>query len=117
MQLRLPLRNEALTRSRGREFIQMCWVSATTLNISAGGFRAVLTLPRHHVVANHREAHVRFELAGERFRDRRLTFIRRESAYDEPVLAYSFADLSPEEVGRIEDFNLGRLSSGRETEA
>lgn len=116
MQLRLPLRNDDLSRFRGRDFVQLCWVQATTVNIGAGGFRAMLVLPRHHSVVPHREARVRFELAGERFLDRVLNFIRRDWTNDETLLAYSFTDLSPAEMERIEGFNLSWMQAGQASE-
>jgi hypothetical protein len=115
MQLRLMLRNDALTRARGQEFTQLCWVQAMAVNISAGGFRATLSLPALHSVVAHREAHVRFELGGERFRDRRVAFLRRDPG-DEAVFIYTFADLSRAEIERIEGINLSRLHAGASSE-
>ncbi|MFA7329893.1 MAG: hypothetical protein WC326_02355 [Candidatus Delongbacteria bacterium] len=109
MTLRLPLRNEALGKVRGREFVMTCWVEAVAVNISAGGMRMLLHVPRQHSVAQHRDAHVRFELGGEVFRDRRLTFVRRDWSTDDVVLVYEFADLSRDEAERIEGFNLNWL--------
>ncbi len=109
MTLRLPLRNEALSKVRGKEFVMNCWVEAVAVNISAGGMRMLLRLPRQHSVAQHREAHVRFELGGEVFRDRRLTFVRRDWSSDDVVLVYEFADLNRDEAERIEGFNLSWL--------
>lgn len=109
LKLRLPLRNEALGKARGREFTMVCWVEGVAVNISAGGLRVVLHLPRQHTVAQHAEARVRLEVGGERLRDRRLSFIRRDWSTDEVVLVYAFADLSPAEAERLEHSNLSWL--------
>ena len=110
LKLRLPLRNDALTKLRGKDFIQLCWIEAVAVNISAGGLRAVLSLPRHHSVAQHPEAKVRLELGGEVLHDRRLTYVRRDWSTDDVVLVYAFADLSHEEAERIEGYNLSWLN-------
>jgi hypothetical protein len=109
LKLRLPLRNEALGKARGREFVMGCWVEGVAVNISAGGLRVVLRLPRGHAVAHHAEALVRMEVGGERLRDRRLSFIRRDWSTDDVVLVYSFADLSPVEAERLEHSNMSWL--------
>lgn len=109
LKVRLPLRNDALSKACSREFILSCWVEGVAVNVSAGGLRAVLRLPRHHAVAPHGEALVRLELGGEVLHDRRLAFVRRDWSTDEVVLVYAFADLSRQEAERIEGFNLNWL--------
>lgn len=116
LHLRLPLRNEALSQSLGRDFILDCWVQATALNISAGGFRAALVLPRQHVVANHRQATARFELAGLHFHDRPLNFIRRDWSSEEPLHIYMFADLQQGEIEAIESFSVKAQRAGNARE-
>jgi len=111
MKVRLPLRNEALCRAVGREMVMDCWVQATAVNISAGGFRVVLELPRHHSVAPHREARVRFDLAELHILDRRVNLVRRDWSTGETVLVYAFLDLSPAETAGIEAFNLNWLGT------
>lgn len=115
MKLRLPLRNEALGRSLGHEWVMSCWVQATAVNISAGGFRVVLDLPRHHEVATHREALVRFDLADIHIHDRPVGLVRRDWSSSETILVYAFADLSPAEVAGIEAFNLNWLGTSPAT--
>jgi hypothetical protein len=110
LQLRLPLRNDALTRARhAQEFILECWVQALAVNLSAGGFRALLTLPRHHSVALHKEGRVRMDFAGLRLRDRGLLFLRRDWSSDQAQIIYMFADLAPDEIDRIESYSLDWL--------
>jgi len=84
-------------------------VEAVAVNISAGGLRVVLRLPRGHAVAQHAEALVRLDVGGEHLRDRRLSFIRRDWSTDDVMLVYAFADLSPEEAERLEHSNMSWL--------
>lgn len=106
LHLRLSLKNEALSRAKGRDFLYDCWIEAVALNISAGGLSALLHLPRGHAVAPHKQALVRFELSERGFKDKALTFVRRDWNQDETILVYQFASLVPEETDWIERHNL-----------
>jgi c-di-GMP-binding flagellar brake protein YcgR len=106
VKLRLPLKNETLSRAKGREMLFDCWVEALALNLSAGGLRLLLQLPRQHAVAPHRRAQLRFELGGREFRDKPLNFVRRDWSQDETLLVYQFAALDPGESEWIEAHNL-----------
>jgi hypothetical protein len=111
MKLRLPLRNEALGRALGKDFTMLCWVQATAVNISAGGVRVVLELPRHHSAAPHREAVLRFDLSELHIHDRKVNLVRRDWSTGDTVMIYTFVDLSPEEVQAIEAHNMNWLGS------
>lgn len=106
MRLRLPLKNDALSRAKGRDYLYDAWIEAVAVNISAGGFRARLELPRHHSPAPHRQALVRFELEGRAFKDCALVFVRRDWNQDETIHVYQFASLDDEATDWIERHNL-----------
>jgi len=106
VQLRLPLRNDALSKAKGRDMQYDCWIEAVAVNIGAGGFRVLLKLPRAHSVAPHRQASVRFTLEDRLFRDKTLRFLRRDWGHDDPLLVYAFAGLDAEETAWIERHNL-----------
>jgi hypothetical protein len=114
IQLQLKLRNDQLSRSLGKEYAYKCWVEGEAINISAGGFRAALSLPMHHSVANHRDALIRFDLNDRRFRDRRLDFIRRDWSSEENIIVYRFGDLSHDEIVWLEQNNSSWLHNAKE---
>ena len=112
IKMRLPLFNRPLSRSRDRDYIFICWVEGTALNISAGGFKAELNLPRGHKISPHDVAEITLELDGLKLNRRSVRWLRIDWSTDEPLQVYTFEDLEQAEIDVINQNNQHWLSFG-----
>jgi hypothetical protein len=111
--LNVTLRNDILTRSLGKSFQYDCWIQATIVNISGGGLRMLPHVPKKHSVISSGVPKITCDFEGVYLDTRPLNWVRMDWSSDEPVLVFSFADLTDDEGAEIEKHNVRWLSTMR----
>jgi c-di-GMP-binding flagellar brake protein YcgR len=113
VQLFLRLKNDFISRNHAEIFSYDCWVEATAVNVSAGGLRILLNLPKRHSVLSSDQVRISCHFDDLRLQKRPLKWLRRDSSTEDVVLVFTFIDLNPIETEQLEKQNLRWLSAKR----